>query len=224
MNIKDFKNKMKVYAQKSYDLMKEIERDKNGNPFTLEETIRSIILKNPGYLQYRDDALGTLYCVLGAGIRWEDGRLGDCHPNNYINMPPDAGGQGPWSIDFGLDDSLKEIFKDCPDLLKKFKQELIEERKKEALEIFKTIDNIDKRCQQYRHEKSWYPISWYGCNLCCPSDAQEDFFNGAIETANLIIGNSPPMGTKLWVDHQRTKKYAQEILRALLLVVENKNG
>ncbi len=222
MNKKEQKKKMKKYAQKAYDLMAKIERDKNGNPLTLEGTIRSIILKNPERTSYRDDALGVLYCVLGSGIGWQDGRLGDNSPNNYINMPPDAGGQGCWSRDFGMDESLKKMFVDCSDLMKEFKCKLVREDEERVRKICETIDNIDKRCQEYRPTKSWYPISWYACHLCAPADAQEDFFNGAIETAELILATEQPMGTKHWIEHQSTKQYAKDILRALKLIKEEK--
>jgi hypothetical protein len=214
-------DKKQIYAQKSYDMMKAIPRDNDGNPLTLEGAIRSIILKNP--VDYRDDALGTLYCVLGAAIGWsEDGRLRDRHRNNYMNMPPGPGGQGCWSHDFGMNESLDKMFEKFPDLGKVVRKNLEKKHEEELIQIYDTIDNIDARCQQYSPKPSWYPISWYGCNLCCPSNAQEDFFRGAIETANLIIATEPDMGTRHWIDHQRTKSYAEEILSALMISNEER--
>ena len=214
--------KKQKYAQKSYDLMKEIPRDDQGNPLTLEGAIRSIILKDPS--NYRDDALGTMYCVLGAGIDWsEDGRLGDRSRNNYMNMPPGVGGQGCWSHGHGMEESLDRMFKDSPEMATYMRERMNLQYEKTLAHAYDTIDNIDARCQQYRpNRKSWYPISWYACNLCCPSNAQQDFFEGAIETANLIIATEPDMGTKHWIDHQRTKRYAEEILEALMLSNEDR--
>ena len=217
---------MKQAAQKSYDLMAAIKRDKDKNPVTLEGAVRSVILKNPGMIQYRDSALGIMYCVLGAGIGWHKGRLGDRTPNNYMNMPPAVGGQGCWSRDFGLDESLKSIFDKDPKTFGEFKAKLERGRENEIDDILETIEKIDKRCQQYQPVlKNWYPISWYACNLCVPTDAQKDFRDGAIETIQLILKTEHPLGTKRWIEHQRTKTYAQEILDAILTVegMKNKN-
>lgn len=217
------KNRVKKYAKKAYGMMAEIKRDKKGNPLTFEDTIRSIILKNPERSSYRDDALGIMYCVLGAGVGWIDGRLGDTTPNNYINMPPSAVGQGCWSIDFGMSESLKQIFGDDLESIKKYKFSWMDDEEEKVRKICDTIDNIDKRCQEYcSNRTSWYPISWYACNLCVPADAQEDFFNGAIETAQLILATKPTMGTERWITHQRTKEYAEQILKALILRKEKK--
>lgn len=206
--------KKETYAGRAFSLMKAIKRDKDGNPKTLEGAIRAVILKSPGTIRYRDDALGIIYCCLGTGIDWNaKGRLGDAMPNNYMNMPPAAGGQGCWSRDFGLDESLKQmgIFADL-------RKEARERHARELVTVFETIDDIDQRCQSYREGcPSWYPISWYGCHLCVPEKAQEDFRNGAIETAKLIIETKHPMGTEAWITHQRTKGYAEDILKLLVL-------
>ncbi len=205
-------------AQRAYDLMSEIERDKYSNPLTLEGVIRSIILKNPNMIQYRDDALNIMYCVLGSGIGWDNGRLGDRTPNNYMNMPPQVGGQGCWSREFGMAESLKQM--ECS---KELEKQLRQRHEKEMIEAIDTIYDIDKRCQQYQSKKSsWYRISWYNCNLCVPKNAQKDFFEGAIEAATLIIDAKPQLGTKEWIVHQRTKKYAGEILEVLMNKKEHK--
>ncbi len=210
---------MQETAQKAYNLMKKIPRDDKGNPLTLENTIRAIILKNPLLVQYREDALEILYCRLGAGIEWINGRLGDNLKNNYINMPPEAGGQGCWSRNFGMDDSIKQIFGENKEFKDKFIKEQKLRQKNTNTIIINTINNIDERCQQFNREKAkrWYPISWYSCNLCAPYDAQEDFKNGAIETIHWILNTEYPFGTQLWVEQQRTKQYAQEILDALIM-------
>jgi len=205
------------FAQKSYDLMKEIPRDEDENPLTLEGCIRSIILKSPGMHKFRNDALDTMFCTLGAGINWREGRIVDSSRNNYMNMPPSAGGQGVWARDFGMNESLKKIFGGDEESMRRVEKSFNADREKDAKNIIETILDIDKRCQTYSpdHGVHWYPISWYSCNLCAPKDAQEDFLLGAFETLHLIIKHDPPRGTKKWVEHQRTKKYAEEILKAL---------
>jgi len=212
--------KMEDAAKRAYDLLLEIERDEKGNPLTLEGAIRSVILKNPSMAQYRDDALGIIYCVLGSGISWRDGRLGDCTPNNYMNPPPQAGGQGCWSRDHGLPESWKTMegaSDECKEIMGDIRGRLQRQREIEIVEIKRCIVDIDSRCQKYRSDRrSWYPISWYACNLCAPAEAQQDFFNGAIETASLILKTDPPMGTEQWITHQRTKRYATEILEVLM--------
>lgn len=210
---------VKKAAQRAYDLMAEIARDKAGNPLTLEGTIRSVILKSPEQIQYRDDALGIMYCVLGSGIGWQNGRLGDRTPNNYINMPPRVGGQGCWSLRFGQDESLATMIgtsEDSRELLAKLKRSASRRHERRMGVAIQTIREIDQRCQQYNPcEVSWYTISWGGCHLCAPRDAQEDFYDGAIETATLILNAQPTLGTERWIVHQRTKQYAKEILETL---------
>jgi len=213
-----------VYADKAYEAMKAIKRDEKGNPFTLDDTIRSMILKHPDIFQYRDDSLNTLYCVLGTGIEWIDGRLGDKSPNNYINLPPSADDYGCWSNKFGMDDSLKQMCGDDTELYKKVKDVLDKKDVMEKIKIYETIDNIDERVKTYRspHCKDWYPISWYACRLCAPLDAQEDFLIGAMETANLIINSKIEPGHERWVQHQSNKKHAEEVLTVLKLrVIDN---
>jgi hypothetical protein len=215
---KDIKELYAEFAQKAYDLMKEIPRDENENPLTFEGTIRSIMLKGPAMHPYRDDALNTMFCVLGAGIRWsEDGRIVDSGHNNYINMPPAAGGQGCWSRDFGIDETFSNIFGDDEERKKKFEASYMKDREEDAKKVITTILEIDKRCQTYSPKQRvyWYPISWYSANICAPKNAQEDYLVGALETLHLIIDHEPPRGTQKWVEHQRTKKYAEEMLRAL---------
>lgn len=204
--------------------MEAIPRDERGNPLTLEGVIKSMMLKGPDMMPHRDHALNLLYCTLGTGIDWTtDGRLGDRLPNNYINMPPDAGGQGCWSRDFGLDDSLKRIFKGKPKLLKEFETGMRRDRDKEFIAIFETIDNIDKRCKTYSKKRtSWYPISWYHCHLCVPADAQEDFRAGAIETINLILKTKAPPNTKNAIRLKDSQKVAKEMLAALTKVGKGK--
>ncbi len=200
-------------AEKAYELIRAIPRDGRGNPLTLEGTIRSVILKHPGMFKYRDDVLGILYCVLGTGIRWLGGRLGDVNPNGYTNPPPEAGGQGVWSLDHGFDDSLKSMGAAGEAMRERLKQR----HAGELQAAIETIESIDERCQQLRPDgKSWYPISWYACNLCAPEGAQADFRDGAIETATLIVNATPEPGTQRWLIHQRTKRVAGEILSVLL--------
>lgn len=199
-------------SKRAYELMKKIKRDKDGVPLTLEGCIRHCILKSPEMFQYRDDVLNTLYCVLGTGINWRNGRLSDRSPNNYLNLPPASGGQGIWSMDFGLAESFEFM-----SLGKAFQTEILDGQISRLRDVIFTIQDIDERQQKYRnqHTRTWYPISWYACNLCTPKDAQEDFYNGAIETITLILNSKPQAGTQQWLDHQRTKTYAKEILIAL---------
>lgn len=215
---------LKETAQKAYDMMKAIKRDNRGNPYTLEDTIRAIILKSPDSSPYRDDALGTLYCTLGAGIDWIDGRVGDIIDDNYISMPPHPGGRGCWTRGHGIDESLEKIFGMKKDLLKIFKKEWKIEEEIRIEKIIKTINNIDKRCQMYtpKGERWWYPFSWYGANICPPQDAQEDFRDGAIETLHLVLNTEYQVGTKDWMNHQRTKTYAKQILKAVMMANKDK--
>jgi hypothetical protein len=203
-------------GQKAYDLMAEIPRDKKGNPLTLEGVIRSVILKNPNRFKYRDDALDLIYCGCGTGVGWIDGRLGDCSPNNYINMPPDVGGQGCWTNDFDMSDSLKKMFDVSSDIFRTVENELKEKHEKEMVEVLKTIEEIDQRCVTYRkNRQSSGQLSWYACNLCVPKGAQNDFRAGAIETIKFIMSIEPEPRTKKWYQQVKNKSCAEEILIAL---------
>ncbi len=206
-------------CEHAYKLMEEIERDEGGFPLTLEGAIRHVMLKSPDSFQYRDDALGILYCTLGSGIDWRDGRLQDRQPNNYLNLPPDRGEGRVWSSDHGTGESLDRMLgtntEESRQLHKEVREHIQSGRDEQVARAVSTIQDIDERVQAYRGA-SWYPISWYGCNLCAPADAQPDFLDGAIETATLIIQHNPKPGTKSWMTHQRTKKYAEEILSVLM--------
>lgn len=162
----------------------------------------------------------TIYCLLGSGIDWKDGKLLDRYPNNYMNLPPAAGGQGVWSYDHGRNDSIAEIFGDDQEGFERFKESMHQDSIKKFESIKNCIDNIDERCHKHniKNRLRWYPISWYSCHLCVPHDAQEDFRNGAIETIHLILNTEGEYGTKEWIELQRTKGYAEKILKALKMV------
>lgn len=211
----------KTAEVKAFDLMKEIKRNKVvknefgttcGCPVTLEGCIRHLILKSPSMIQYRDDALNLLYCILGTSINWQDGKLFDASPNNYLNMPPAAGGQGCWSRDFGMSEAF-----DFMNLPKLFRMETIDVHIEELRNIVLTIEEIDERQITYRKELNYnfYPISWFSCNLCVPSNVKRDFYDGAVETIELILKSKPERGTNRWLDFQKTKVYANEIFGAL---------
>lgn len=203
---------MQQAAKRAYDMMLKIPRDKEKNPLSLDGAIRSMILKCPDYVQWRDDALNIMYCVLGTGISWnEDGRLADRQPNNYMNPPPAAGGQGVWSNDFGLDDTFGDMKlpQDIQDSIKR-------KNEQEVRNAIQVVNEIETRCREYRPARQrWYPISWYSCHLCAPINAQEDFFLGAVETASLIAGFEPKFEDNYWFESVRTQNYAKEILSLL---------
>lgn len=209
---------MEKASEIAYEEMVKIPRTEESNPLTLEGAIRAVILKSPDFSQYRDHALGIIYTLLGGCIGWKNGRLGDHTLNNYMNLPPEAGGQGCWSRGHGREESLEKICGDFPEIYKSLEEKWIREEKQRVDSIIRTVIDIDKRVQQYSPKpRAWYPISWYGCNLCAPMDAQQDFFDGAIETCMLIIEFKPQPGTEIWRTHFRTKKYAEEILEVLQL-------
>jgi len=211
------KNDSQKFAKQARKLLLEIDRDKEGNPTTLEGAIRSMILKSPDYTQYRDDALNMMYCVLGAGIEWNDqGRLADNCPNNYMNLPPDTH-YGPWSDDFGKNESLSKTLKSLPkDIVKKFRQDMEEKEQKQLNKAITTIKEINKRCKTYRtNRKFWYPISWYTCRLCAPANAQKDFLNGALETAALISISKIDYEGHNFHEQMHTIEFAKGILPIL---------
>ena len=200
-------------ARVAFDLMNKIERDKDENPVTLEGVIRSVILKSPDRFQYRDDALGLIYCVLGAHVDWNrSGRIGDSTPNNYMNMPPDAGGQGVWAVDFGLHETTIQMGEWGKRLLEDATGRMVHEWQSANA----TVLDIEERCQNYNPKvHSWYPISWYACRLACPENVQEDFLAGAAETCELITQTQHPLATEKWLAHQRTKHVAEMLLPIL---------
>ena len=204
------------YGDKTFKMLKEIPRDKTGNPLTLEGAVRSVILKSPDTFQWRDDALCTLYAVLGAGIVWNKaGRLVDHCPNNYMNMPPEPS-FGLYTDDHGMEDSLDQMGINATGDYKDLYDQLTAKRYEELNEAIDTIDQIDLRCKQYRKGKrKWYPISWYSCRLCAPHNARKDFFLGAYETATLMAMREIDLDEGRWTQQMHTKNVACEILEIL---------
>lgn len=207
-------------AQIAYNEMLKIPRDKDKNPLTLEGVIRSMILKSPDMIKWRDDALNMMYCTLGAGIDWnKEGRLVDTTPNNYMNLPPAEGGQGVWARDFGMNDTIDLIAGVDREFAVKVRKRLQKQYDERMAEAVDTVMNIDIRCKTYRPNRShWYPLSWYSPNLAAPENAQEDFFAGAIEAATIISSLEPDWDSALdlrWRSTMRTKEVAAEILAVL---------
>ncbi|KKL88455.1 hypothetical protein LCGC14_1924510 [marine sediment metagenome] len=208
-------------ARHARELMLAIERDDKGNPVTLEGAIRSMILKSPDFCPYRDDALDTLYCVLGTGIEWSnDGRLYDVSPNNYMNLPPDTY-YGVWS-DHGRKEALDTLVSGLPDPVSRRITSNMLAREEERLDKhIETIEAIDIRVNLYRPNRScWYPISWYACRLCVPENVQPDYLAGALETATLVADFDPirvesgPGALDLRMA-LRTRQFAKDILPVL---------
>ena len=207
------KREIQRWARKAFDWMNEIPRDKEKNPLTLEGAIRSMILKCPDMIQWRDDALNMMYCTLGAGIDWnKQGRLGDRSPNNYMNPPPAAGGQGVWSREFGMIDSLSQMGANV-----EMRRRLKARHDAEMAAAIDVVREIDMRVQTYRPKRTrWYPFSWYACNLCVPEKAQQDFFDGAVEMATLIIeADIFDYTSQYWADAMRAQNTAKEIMEVL---------
>ena len=203
------------------ELMLAIERDEHGSPITLEGAIRAVILKSPDMIAYRDEALNTLYCVLGAGIEWDrkTGRLTDNCPNNYMNIPPDTY-YGPWS-DHGREESWADLLSGLSDESAiSFGESLEASERRDLDKAIATIENIDERCATYRTKKmSWYPLSWYANRLCVPENAQLDWLDGAIETSSLIASLEPslvfPVGGVSYSSQLQTQRLAMKILPIL---------
>ena len=212
------KRTIQRYAQKAYDLMAEIPRDEYGNPLTFEGAIKSAMLKSPDRLPYRDDVLNLLFCEIGTGVVWSDKRLVEVFPDNYMNMPTQVRGQICWLKDLGIDDEIERKLEEIKKYLPEFESELVEERKKEFTGMFEVIDSIDERCKTYRGRTSWgYVEEEASCLLCAPTDAQEDFKQGAIETINLILKTEPGSKAKAMdiKELKHKKKIAKRILSTL---------
>lgn len=211
-------------TQLAFDLMNKIERDDDGNPLTLEGAIRHTILKWPGMNTHRNHVLNTLYCILGSGLEWRNGRIIDRCANSTLAMPPGPGQNlGVFSEEHGFDESMEQMKKGASKefiaILDDVEDKLRLDRRHRVNEAIETIKDIDNRCRDYSDDVAngdWYPLSWYGCNLAAPGDAQEDFFMGAIETVNLVINSRPQRGTQEWIDHRRTVRYAEQIFETLL--------
>ena len=206
------------WRKRSRDLMIEIPREGNGRPLTLEGAVRALILKHPDMMRYRDQALDMLYCVLGAGIGWdEDGRVSDNLPNNWMSIPPDSS-CGVWADGFGRDESLEDLLSGLSTESQKLMRNDVEERHTRLITAaISTVEEIDTRCITYSPKPvHWYPMSWYACRLCAPDNAQRDFLEGALETTALIVNTPPDYLSRNYYEHERrTQQFAKEILPIL---------
>ena len=213
-----FRQRAERAASKARRLLLEIERDENNNPTTLEGVVRSMILKSPDMIGWRDDALNVLYCVLGSGIEWDEhGRLADTSPNNYMNLPPDIH-YGPWSEDFGFKDSFASVIEGLPvELQDRMRDDQRMRMERDLKNSIAVVTNIDVCCQTYRPNRiQWYPISWYACHLCVPVNVQQDFLDGAIEIAALISNWRVPLDGKHYWSSFKTVEFCKAILPILL--------
>lgn len=216
-------SKSQKAAQHARKLLLEIKRDKEGNPLTLEGCIRSMILKSPDSIKYRDDALNIMYCVLGAGIDWKDGRLTDYSSNNYMNLPPDTY-YGIWSRDFGKTESLTKMVGCLPKVVRsRIEKDFKNREEKQLNDAILTVEEINERCKTYRPNRGkWYPISWYGCNLCAPVNAQDDFLDGAVEIASLISLSEVDFYCSHIEQQYNTIQFAKSVLEILKIRIENR--
>lgn len=203
----------------AYEMMEAIPRDEDGCPLTLEGAIRSMILKSPDSICYRDDALNTMYCVLGSGIGWsKDGRITDLQPNNYMNMPPDSYSSFVWCRDHGVSETLDQLGANS-DVAERIREELVEKPLRRAVE---TVKDIDNRCISYNPVRdSFYPVSLYHTNLAAPENAQHDFLAGAVETCCLLKLYQPDFGDRNYRHYIRSRSIAEEFLPVLTERLKN---
>lgn len=151
-----------------------------------EKTIWAMIYYHPTMFTNRTGVLDFMFCVIGTGLEWKDGKIQDAHQDNYLNTK-----QRKRSFDKDLYKKAytNTFWKDnCFDRLHQHEVEWMR-----AYAYYENclaeyvLNNIEKLVNTAVPQKSFYPVGKYSNLMLVPKNVTKDWLALAIETCDLIL-------------------------------------
>lgn len=171
---------------------------KKRRPKTLDAQVALIRNRYPTICPNRKRALDQLYCVIGNGYEWKNGRITPNWP--YPNDEDFAAEEAAWEARW-MQEQVSNAIRIYPD-----DPAAQEEHVKRYMEII-TNKAPDLKLLAYN---KFYPLSTNYSELCnVPDDVQDDYLLGAVEVCRLIVQSDED---KRWPEQH---KIAEGTLRSL---------
>ena len=157
-----------------------------------EKQIWRLVYYHPTFIRNRAFALDMLFCVIGTGLDWKDGKIVDEIEDNYLTTKK----QDIYNLD-------REIYKKAytntfhkpglfTDELKAWNIRVMKEYNYQNNCIAEyTLKNIEKAVTVSLPPKSFYPICQYSKLMTVPKNVKPDWLSLAIETCDLILATDP---------------------------------
>ena len=157
-----------------------------------EQQIWRLVYYHPTFIRNRTFALDMLFCTIGTGLDWKDGKIVDEIEDNYLT----AQKQDIYNLD-------REIYKKAytntlhkpglfTDSLKMWNIRIMREYNYQNNCIAEyTLKNIEKAVTVSLPPKSFYPIGQYSNLMTVPKNVKPDWLSLAIETCDLILATDP---------------------------------
>lgn len=174
-----------------------IRKKKNANWYSklteAEKQIWRLIYYHPTFIHDRTFALDMLFCVIGTGMKWKDGRIVDLTEDNYLTSTK----QNIYNLD---EDIYKKAFtntfwKDGAMIGNELKASNIRQMREYNFSLNciaeYTLKNIQKATTVAMIPKSFYPICAFSNLMTVPKDVKDGWLELAIETCDLILATDP---------------------------------
>ncbi len=157
-----------------------------------EQQIWRLVYYHPTFIRNRAFALDMLFCVIGTGLDWKDGKIVDGVKDNYLT----AKKQDIYNLD-------REIYKKAYtntffkpdsmcDKLRAWDIRIMKEYNYRNNCIAEyTLKHIEEAVTVSLPPKSFYPICQYSNLMTVPKNVKPDWLNLAIETCDLILVTDP---------------------------------
>lgn len=183
--------------------------------FPLVDLLLIMRMGYPSLFPKREHALEHLYCTIGNGYEWRNGRLVAPHIDPYDKEAEAirrwrSGGTRPVADSFSP--SLRRMRKERRDFQKSMslltesapQQAPKKEPSKESSEVEadplaqlrEHVNNYEKEREAYYSQplSSCYPLCEYSRMACVPDDVKLDFLAGAREMIEIVLGFDPAGG------------------------------
>jgi hypothetical protein len=179
----------------------------------LENTIRSMILKNPTLVGNRAEALDALFCVIGTGLKWKNGEIVNKTKDGYI-------GKTNIKMADAINAQIEgyEKTRSCLSGATKIHTDEILESliKRDVEKIKRTWKNIRTLCHNTTISH-FYPICEFSYLVDSPSDVKDDWLLGMQETANLVIRARNSSS-----DHKKNIAMAKMVLKKINKIIKQR--
>lgn len=157
-----------------------------------EQQIWRLVYYHPTFIRNRTFALDMLFCTIGTGLDWKDGKIVDEIEDNYLT----AHKQDIYNLD-------REIYKKAYtntfyksglyyDRLRMWDIRVMREYNYQNNCIAEyTLKNIEKAVTVSLPPKSFYPVGMSSNLMTVPKNVKPDWLSLAIETCDLILATDP---------------------------------
>ncbi len=157
-----------------------------------EKDIWTLIYYHPVFIRNRTTALDMLFCVIGTGLKWKNGRIVDTVEDNYLS------GNKQDRYDFDADIYKKAyrntFWKDismCSKLEANDIRRMAEYNYQNNCIAEYTLKNIEKAVTVSHVPKYFYSLCRYSNLMEVPKNVDSDWLELAIETCDLILVTDP---------------------------------